>query len=269
MIIADKGKKQTIQADFERTFDLAALDYDISRPGYPEELYRDLFAYKEIGPNGCALEIGAGTGKATGLILDTGCSVTALEPGRNLAAIAEARFAGRKNFRLCSQRMQEFECCDGTFDLIYAATAFHWIPEAYGYPRVYRLLRRGGAFARFAYHAGPDASRPELAKEIQAAYERCPGFGGKGKSYGDAEAGTLSEIAKRYGFVDTTYRVYRQTKDFTAEEYMKLLRTYPDHMALEQPNRERLFASIREAIVRHGGVITVHYVVDMQMARKP
>jgi len=49
---------------------------------------------------------------------------------------------------------------------------------------------------------------------------------------------------------------------------MEVLKTYPDHMALEQTNRDRLFDGIREAIERSGGVITVYYTMDLQLARK-
>lgn len=51
---------------------------------------------------------------------------------------------------------------DNSFDLVYAVTAFHWIPEEYGYRCVYNLLKSGGVFARFTYHAGTDKGRRGL-----------------------------------------------------------------------------------------------------------
>ena len=59
------------------------------------------------------------------------------------------------------------------------------------------------------------------------------------------------------------------TKDFSAEEYLALLRTYPDHMALPEQDREGLFAGIANAIQQHGGTLTVFYTVDMELAQKP
>ena len=49
---------------------------------------------------------------------------------------------------------------------------------------------------------------------------------------------------------------------------MGLLRTYPDHMSLEPQSREGLFHGIYDAIERHGGVMTVYYTVDLELARK-
>lgn len=254
--------------DFERTFDNAVESYELARPEYPDELYRDLLSYKPIDERSRVLEIGLGTGKATAPVLDTGCTLIGIEPGEHLAALAMAKFGQRADFSLRVQTLQEFESPAESFDLIYAATAFHWIDADYGYPRVLELLKSGGVFARFAYHAAQDRSRPRLAEEIQSLYDRYMPRTGKAKDFGEENARALAETALRYGFADAEYRLYRFPKDFTAEEYMYLLSTYPDHMKLESADRERLFRGIYDAINRHGGVITVNYIVDLELARK-
>ena len=75
--------------DFERNFDLTAVDYDRIRPMYADEIYRDIFAYKDIGRDSQVLEIGMGTGKATVPVLDRQCRLTGIEP--TAAACADAR----------------------------------------------------------------------------------------------------------------------------------------------------------------------------------
>ena len=134
---------------------------------YPdEELFQDLFEYQPIGPDSRALEIGMGSGKASKPFLDRGCELIGLEPGAWLARCSLAKYGRTPRFRLEQTTLQDYVCPEGVFDLVYAATAFHWIPEEYGYRRVHALLRPGGAFARFAYHAGPDHSRPALVEEF-------------------------------------------------------------------------------------------------------
>ena len=156
---------------FEQTFDAAALDYDSNRPPYPAALYADLLRHVPLTAQSRVLEIGLGTGKASEPILRTGCSLTGLEPGSNLEALAAERLKGYANLSLLNCTLQDYAGEGAPFDLIYAATAFHWIEEEYGYRRVFELLREGGSFARFAYHAGSDRSRPQLAQEI-ALYEK-------------------------------------------------------------------------------------------------
>lgn len=253
---------------FEKTFDNTAVGYDTVRPMYVNGIFDAIFRYKTMDENSSALEIGIGTGKATLPFLEKGCSVCALEPGENLAVIAAEKYREYGKFMLHVQTLQEFECPSKFFNLIYSATAFHWIPEEYGYKRVYELLKEGGVFARFAYHAGPDRGRSELAREIQQLYKAYMNSTKEPKIFDQEDAQELAQIAEKYGFTDTEYYVYETTKDFTADEYMELLRTYPDHMKLEEEKREKLFTGIYEAIQRHGGVITVYYVMDLELGRK-
>lgn len=254
---------------FEKTFDNTALTYDKSRPMYPTELYQDIFQYKQINAQSHVLEIGMGTGKATLPFLEKQCHFVGIEPGENLAAIAKEHFQGRSNFSLVTQTLQDYACPNQTFDLIYAATAFHWIPEEYGYQRVYNLLKSGGVFARFAYHAGADQKRTSLTAEIQEFYKKYMPSPGTYREFCGEDAKKLAGTAAKYGFADTKYQLYRLTKDFTAQEYMDLLKTYPNHMALVQPDREKLFRRIYSAINNSGGTITVYYTMDLELARKP
>ena len=255
---------------FERTFDNAAAEYDSVRPEYPQALYRDILRYQPLAGESQALEIGLGSGKASGPVLDTGCRLTGLEPGGNLAALARKRLGRYPNFTLLEQTLQDYSCPGGAFNLVYAATAFHWIPEEYGYQRVYELLKPGGAFARFAYHAGPDRQRVELTQEVQELYRRYMN-GGKGEyvPLRPEDGERLLAIPKQHGFVETEFHLYEMERDFTAQEYLSLLTTYRDHMALDPANREGLFQGICRAIQRHGGVMTVYYTVDLELARKP
>lgn len=254
--------------NFEKTFDSAAVDYDKSRPMYVKKIYEDIFNYKQINQDSHVLEIGMGTGKAAWPILDTHCHFVGIEPGENLAALAKERLQKYANFSLYNQTLQDYKCADNSFDLIYSATAFHWIPEEYGYRRVYDLLKCGGVFARFAYHAGIDKGRRALTDEIQELYRKYMFQENPPVEFSDADAKMLAYKALAYGFVDVKYMLYHTTKDFTAEEYISLLRTYPDHMKLEPVAREKLFEGISHAIVDNGGTTTVYYTMDLELARK-
>lgn len=47
-----------------------------------------------------------------------------------------------------------------------------------------------------------------------------------------------------------------------------LLKTYPDHMKLKSVAREKLFEGIFHAIVANGGIMTVYYTMDLELAKK-
>ncbi len=256
--------------DFQRNFDNQAEAYEASRPEYPRELYQDMLRYQPLDRTSQVLEIGLGSGKATKPVLETGCRLVGLEPGGSLAALARRRLRDYENLTLLEQVFQDYSGPDERFDLIYAATAFHWLPEDYGYRRVYRLLRPGGAFARFAYHAGPDRKRLALTEEVYKLYrEHMNGGKGTYRPLCPEDGERLLAVPKSYGFEETEFHLYELEKNFTAEEYLCLLRTYPDHMALDEEHRAKLFHGIYQAIERHGGTMTVYYTVDLELARKP
>lgn len=277
------GNRSNNSLNLAATFNEVAERYDRMRPTYVDALYQDIFTYMRTGqePTGQgglgapskALEIGIGTGQATLPILETGCFVTAVELGDKMAAYCAKKFEQYDNFAIYNMRFEEFEAEPASFDLIYSATAFHWIPEEIGYKKVYDLLKPGGTFARFANHPSGDRGRPELSEAIQRLYERyMPGSQGKKKSepgFVEMQARQLAELGENYGFVDVTYRLYERTRNFTAEEYVELLGTYSDHNVLEKCVREEFWTEMKDVIHRFGGVITVYDTIDLQLYRKP
>lgn len=76
-------------------------------------------------------------------------------------------------------------------------------------------------------------------------------------------------IAKKYGFIDTDYKMYYRTRTFSSDEYILLLGTYSDHIAIEEEKRKKFFAEIKNAIDEFGGCITIYDTIDLALARKP
>ena len=60
------------ERDYRTHFDEIVIDYDKVRWDYPDELFSDAIHYSGKGNGKQALEIGAGTGKATTPFLDSG-----------------------------------------------------------------------------------------------------------------------------------------------------------------------------------------------------
>ena len=70
-------------------------------------------------------------------------------------------------------------------------------------------------------------------------------------------------------FADPIHRVYAWTANYSAEQYIKLIGTYSDHIALPEFNRMYLFGGIAELINKnYGGSITKHYETALAFRRK-
>ena len=258
----------------EWTFNTVAGTYEKIRPDYPDELYQALFAYAPLDASGCALEVGIGGGQASLPVLKTGCALTAVEYGDQLARLCREKFSDFPRFSVITGKFEDAGLPDNTYDLVYSASAFHWVPEEIGYPKVFRILKSGGAFARFANHPYQAKDNPLLFDEIQSAYAEYyyPYYKkepGKFSEYTEEQAAARAAIADKHGFTDTRYALFHRVRTLSAAEYRMLISTYSDHIAIEESIRERFFDAIEEAVNRHGGSISIFDTIDLQMARKP
>jgi SAM-dependent methyltransferase len=150
------------------TFDTAAEQYERARPGYPAALFDDLAALLPAGSAADAarvLEIGAGTGQATRDLLARGWRVIALEPGPELARVARRVLAGRGEVEVAETPFERWDGEPASFDLVFAATSWHWLDHAVAYEKAATLLRPGGVLAIVATeHVLPRTATPSSAR---------------------------------------------------------------------------------------------------------
>jgi SAM-dependent methyltransferase len=151
------------------TFGAQASDYRSFRPRWPAEvLARVLACVPE--PRRRAVDLGAGTGLATELLLPHFASVVAVEP--------DARMSGQMNrapgLRVVTQRAEDALFEPGSLDLVTTANAFHWMEGERVCELVHGWLRPGGLYAVFRYdppHAGRGALAPVLDLEWKRWHE--------------------------------------------------------------------------------------------------
>lgn len=260
-------------------FDEIVMNYDKVRWGYPDKLFADVIRYSGPEKGKKALEIGAGTGKATTPFLDAGYAVTTVEMGRNMTDFLLEKFKEYTNFNVITGTFEEASLEEASYDLIYAASAFHWVDAEIGCPKVFRLLKKGGEFALFRYNPVP-AVGEELYEEIQTIYEKYyysyyismqrPVRKSREEFLKPSEIynGFRFESLKLYGFSEVAMNLYDEARTYSTDEYLALLDTYSDHRSLPDNNREALYAGIKEAILRHGGRHRVDYVYQLYMGRK-
>ncbi len=254
------------------TFDTVADTYEKLRLGYVNELYRIIFDYAPINNTNRVVEIGIGGGQATLPFLKTGCELTAIDYGENFCEICREKFKSYPNFSAVAGKFEDV-ILNGEYDLVYSASAFHWIPEEIGYKKVFDKLKGGGVFARFANHPYRDKGKPELSAEMDRIYaDYYYKYHNKKQEvlveYSEEQAKNRALIAEKYGFTDIKYKLFYRTRTFTAKEYIMLLGTYSDHIAIEERIRNEFFSKIEDAINRHGEEITIYDTIDLQLARK-
>src|SRR5262249_45530902 len=125
------------------TFDAAAGAYDAVRPGYPARLVNALIMRAGLGSASKVLEIGCGTGQLTRDLVPTGCAIVCLEPSSELARFARRNLSQFPKVRIREDPFERFEVVAATFDLVVAATSFHWVDPETRCDKACRALRSG------------------------------------------------------------------------------------------------------------------------------
>lgn len=242
------------QHKFGRLFNEVPELYDRVRPGYPDALFAELVAITGLGKSSSVLEVGCGTGQATRSLAGLGCAVTAVEPGADTAALARQRLAGFDNVRIETAAFEEWDDRGRRFDLVLAASAWHWVDPSVGWRRAYEVLRPGGWMALLGnvvvrrpgeaevyaetidLHerispGNPDWGHPPLEDEVRATNE---GWGEV------ADPGAL--------FGPTTARWYPMVQWFDGAGFADLLRSMSVYRRLEPDVREPFLDAIAERI---------------------
>ncbi len=241
-------------------FGEVADQYERARPSYPDALFDTIIEHAEIGPGDAALEIGAGTGKATRGFVARGMRVHALEPSPEMARVLRDSGADVEE-----STFEAFAAPRAEFRLVYAAQAWHWVHSADRYEKVGAALASGGTLALFWNKAREWEGA--LGDDNNAAYnEHAPALT---SSVGKWELDrTLDEMAATDAFTAVTKRVLTWTQIYTADEWVTLLGTHSDHRILPEEQRARLHDAVRRAIDAHGGTVDTTYEVMCYLATR-
>jgi SAM-dependent methyltransferase len=118
--------------------------YARGRPDYPDALLDWLRHTLQLGPSKAVVDLGAGTGKFTRLLLDTGATVTAIEPVAEMRAKLMASLPAVTALEGTAQAMP---LAPAGADVVVCAQAFHWFASAEAVAEIGRVLKPGGLLA--------------------------------------------------------------------------------------------------------------------------
>jgi len=254
------------------TFDAAAELYQAARPEYPLELYDALIEAAALGAGDRLLEVGCASGKATLPLARRGVRITCVEMGTALAAAARRALGTFSDVQVVECAFEAWEpALVEAFDLVFAATAWHWIDPSIRYERAWQLLRPGGHLAFWsATHVFPEKGDPFFV-EIQEVYEEI----GEGLPAGaiwtrpGELADSRDEIEGSELFENVLVREFDWKVVYDADSYLRLLDTFSNHIAMQPRQRERLYSEIRRRLAqRSDGRLGRHWGAVLHVARR-
>lgn len=253
------------------TFDEYADLYDEVRPIYPEQLIEDIIELSAIPPAGRILEIGCGTGQATKPFAERRYEILCVELGSNLATVARKNLGRYPNVEIRVQPFEKWEPPLEAFDLVVAATVLRWLDPEVRYAKPAAVLGPGGSLAIFGHQQVRLRDDDGFFEAVQPIYERYAESRDFALPYPeDLRNEVEAELTSSGLFETVVVRKYPWTETYDTERYLKLLNTFSDHIALPPERRELLLTAIGEFIEsEYGGRVTKHFIVVLNLARKP
>ncbi|MET7451332.1 methyltransferase domain-containing protein [Streptomyces sp. NPDC005574] len=241
------------------SFGAVAEAYERFRPGYPEELADMVTAYAGR-PVRTALEIGAGTGKATRLFVQRGVKVTATEPDESmLAELRKHVPADVRTVRAAFEDLREGE----RYGLVYAAAALHWTHPEGRWSRVAALLEPGGVFAscggpyRLADPVVEEAVRTARAPFLDSDEIASP----DGTPPGQEMQWPGTELRRSEWFTDVRQAMIERRSTVSARDYVGHLSTVSAYLVLPAAAREQVLSRTTRVLpdrVDMAADLTVH-----------
>lgn len=243
-----------------RGFARGADEYEAGRPSYPSDAVEMVVREFAIGPASTVVDVGAGTGKFTRLLVPSGARVIGVEP------VAEMR-------EVFSRVVPGVEAIDGTaeslpfgdasVDVVTAAQAFHWVDAVPAVAEVARVLRPGGGLVLLWNLR--DLSVPWSA-QIKALMDR---VAGDAPRYGTASGGGWQQaVAAHGGFAPVEKATFRHDHPMTPATVRDRVSSTSYVSALPDAEREAVLQEVDAIVAPLGPSFAEPYLTEVFWCRR-
>ena len=244
-------------------FGTVAESYERFRLGYPDLVVDRTLAY--VGhPVTDAVEVGAGTGKATRAFASRGIRVTALEPDAEMFAVLQRETAGMP----VEPVLSTFEEYDGpSVDLVYAAAAMHWVDPAARWTHAADLLREGGAVAMFGspMRIADQEIQDAVAEALQPGLEDDAFRPHAARNDAMARWSVNEEIEASGRFTDVEEHQLERVVVVPKKEYIGYLSTLSAYLQLEPADRTEVLHRIADVVPAQ---VRLDVTIGLHLARR-
>ena len=216
-------------------FARAADVYERARPEYPPEAVIWLADRLGLRPGRVVVDVAAGTGKLTRLLVPTGARVIAVEPVVEMRRVLREAVAQAEALEGTAE---ELPLRDGAADAVTAASAFHWFDRRRALPELARVLRPRG---RLAVVFNTRDRESELQRELT---EMLRPHGASIAWMRDVDPGAI--LAESAEFERPEYAEFRHEQRFDVDGLVERVASISYVALLEGREREHFFARVRK-----------------------
>ena len=243
-------------------FSTAAASYESGRPTYPPAAVAMLVRELSLGTRSVVLDLAAGTGKLTALLVGTGARVVAVEPVAEMRAILERALPG---VRALSGTAEAIPLPAGSVDDVTVAQAFHWFRGDEALAEIHRVLRPGGGLALLWNDRDTSVGWVGRLTEIMEPY--------RGDTPGYRESSWRVAFERTTLFGRLAHAEYRHVHRLSPEGVVARVASVSFVATLPELERERVLGEVKELLAtdpdtRGRAEIELPYRTDVYWTRR-
>jgi ubiquinone/menaquinone biosynthesis C-methylase UbiE len=244
-----------LQHPDSRPFELVADLYERARPEYPAEATAWLAERLDLREGRDVLDLGAGTGKLTRALVQTGAHVIAVEPGDAMRAELVRAVPDAEALRGAAENIP---LPDASVDAVTVGQAFHWFRHDEALPELRRVLRPGGGVGLLWNMRDQESPLQRVVNDLIASLV----------PPARAVAGDSSRILAEsdlFGPLEERRVTFVQQLD--ADALVQRIASISFVAAASAEQRGRIEQQLRELVAENGGVVAFPYVTDVYVSR--
>lgn len=223
------------------SFGQAARSYDEFRPQYPDSVIERIVSASGLEvPR--VLDVGSGTGILTAQLRATGCEVLAVEPDREMAAVAR-----EKGIDVEVSSFEDWDPGERTFDIVAFGQSFHWVDPTRALPRIAHMLEPAGTLALVWNDIQATGALGQALTEVSERFTPIA----KSQTEGAEESHPVLRDLEGNGFAAEELS-FEESLDYSREEWLSMIFTHSAQLTMEPESRDRMYAEMFEAIPSHG-----------------
>lgn len=219
-----------VDQQLAKTFEGIGEEYDRYRPGFPDAAAADIVPQRLDA----VLDLGAGTGKFTELLVSRADRVVAVEPS---AAMLDVLRAKLPSVETLAGGAEEIPLPDDAVDAVTVAQAFHWFDRDAACAEIRRVLVPGGALGLLWNHSDPTCTWDRACHRVAHPAVSA-----------EADSTTASAADELPGFTFGHRSEIGWTEQITREDYIRRWLTVSSFLAADEATRAAMVARLNSIL---------------------
>jgi SAM-dependent methyltransferase len=215
--------------------------YERARPGYPPDAVSWLIGNLRIEPGSVVVDLAAGTGKLTRLLVPAGATLLAIEPVEEMRRLLAVLCP---TVQVTAGAAEFLPLRTGSLDAVTVAQAFHWFDADAAFAELRRVLRPGGRLGLIWNARDRSASWVDEVWSVMDRVERKAPWRDHDRS--DDEA-----FGARTGFGPLTRSTFHHAQPTTPEGLLDRFRSVSHVAVLSAPERDSVLTEVRDILASH------------------